>query len=179
MAMRRVVQIMANKLNKKGFTLMELLVTVILVAILASYGVYYYSDILREGRYNAARGKLAALGGATARFILEHAGDGVTCEGYSINNFSSATLPGSCDAAADRQFYMYNVFRCDYADKNLAIAEGYSFSFGCPNEHSCGTYSSMTVYMKPGAGNHEDNIVPACAYFDPDTDRIVEVRSGN
>ena len=159
---------------------MELLITVILVAILATYGVYYYTGIMKEGKYNAAKGKLAALGGATARFMLEQAYNSNFCgEDYSIDPIQVSGMTSSCTPGNNQQVgYMYNVFRCGYADKNLGIAEGYNFSFGCPSEHACGTYNSMTVYMTPGEGNAEDDIVAKCVYFNPDTDRVVEIRSG-
>ena len=170
-------QTFKNKVNKKGFTLMEILVTIILVAVLASYGVYSYLDVMEEGRYNAAKGKLAALGGATARYLLERSpGFGDTCNSYSIN-INIDDIPGTCDPASDREMYMYNVFRCGYADKNLGIADGFNFSFGCPNDHDCGLYDGMTAFIKPVDG--QSDIVPACAYFDPDTDTVVEIRSGN
>ncbi len=166
-----------NKLTKKGFTLMELLVTVILVAILASYGVYYYTDILHEGRYKAAKGQLAALGGATARFLLEDSrSSSRECVHY-IDNVNTLYIKGVCNKndISGEDDLMYDVFRCGYADKSLAIIEDYKLSFGCPNRHSCGNYDYMTVFMKPVAG--QDDIVAACAYFDPDTDRVVEVRN--
>ena len=161
---------------------MELLVTVILVSVLASYGVYYYTDIMREGKYNAAKGKLAALGGATARFLLEDVRSLVNqCNYHYVEDVETRYMSKTCgdDSTAngnEGNDAMYDVFRCGYADKNLGITEDYKLSFGCPINHNCGQYSSITVFMKPVAG--QDDIVPACAYFDADIDRVIEVRSG-
>ena len=163
-----------NKLTKKGFTLMELLVTVILVAILASYAVYYYTDILQEGRLNAAKGKLAALGGATARFILDHPNN-IQCYQHTPA-ISPTSLTGKCNYSVSGVDYLYNIFKCGYAEKSLGIEENFDFYIDCPSNHGCGTGGYVTAVMTPKNG--QDDIFPACAYFDPDMDKVIEVRSG-
>jgi len=168
-----------KRINKKGFTLMELLVTVILVAVLASYGVYYYSDILDEGKANAAKGKLASLGGATSRFILENitSPQGLLCGDIQSANVNISTLlaeQSSCVGhPVDNKWYMSDVFRCGYAENSLSWDDNFDFYFGCPNASSaCGTgYDKVSVYMKPKTGVNG----PACAYFDPNNDKVMEV----
>ena len=167
-----------NRKNKKGFTLMELLVTVILVAILASYGVYYYTDIINEGKLNAAKGKLAALGGATARFLTENA-MGLECSygldtGLNIEELMEDNSRHCIGESVDQKWYMFDVFACGYAEKTLGIEENFIFYFGCPSELSCGDFNQMTVLMKPKEGAPEE--FPKCAYFDTGVDRVIEVR---
>jgi len=168
-----------NIKNKKGFTLMELLVTVILVAILASYGVYYYTDIINEGKLNAAKGKLAALGGATSRFLVETSIDPLGCSlGYDVGEdmysvLSSRTLH-CMGMTEDSYWYAFDVFACGFAEKSLTWDENFVFYFGCPNQHRCGTLNQITVFMKPKENAPSDS--PKCAYFDPVFDKVIEVR---
>ena len=157
--------------NEKGFTLMELLVTVILVAVLASYSIYQYNNTIDEGKLNAAKGKLSALGGATARYFLENTGTGITCgkEKKVENTFKSCGKNEGLDK-------IYDVFACGYAETSLSHEENFTFYFGCPiDKTGCGTYAEYTVFMMPKEGVESD-IFPTCAYFNVDTDKIVEMR---
>ncbi|MBO4707310.1 MAG: type II secretion system protein [Elusimicrobiaceae bacterium] len=164
--------------NKKGFTLMELLVTIILVAILASYAVYYYSDIMRESEVNAAKGRLAALGGATTRYVLERGTFSLTNADGEIAITDSIVAPGVCipisseTSDADKAS---NVFRCGYAERSLGFDEHFDFYFSTANTPCAGgaTLNSLTVVMKPKAGE-TSAAYPACAYFDPNQDKVVE-----
>ena len=151
---------MTYKRNKKGFTLIELIVTVILVAILASYAVYHYNNVMDEGKLNAAKGKLAALGGATQRFILEH-GSPVLDNQIEI---TSSNISGACNNSD-----ITGVFTCGYAEKSLSSAEGFKLWF---KENPCSSQAGITVYMAPVDVNSS---FPSCIYFDPSEDKIVEV----
>jgi len=170
---------MIYKINKKGFTLMELLVTVVLVAIIASYAVYQYSSIMDEGRVKAAKGKLAALGGATARFLMENA-PGSGCDWWNTGEIiSPSTLADHAQCVGeevDHKWYMYDVFACGYAERSLGLNNHFNFYFGCPSQYSCGNYDSLTVFMKPKPENASNSNFPSCAYFDPETDKVVEVQ---
>ena len=150
-----------KKINTKGFTLMELLVTVILVAILASYGVYYYKDIMNEGKKNAAKGKLMTLGSATARFILEN---GEPPEEYPVQ-IRQEDITGTCDTTK-----IMGVFNCGYAERSLSSSTDFVFKFGkepCDNANV-----GVTAFMVPTVNNDS---YPSCAFFDPATDTVIEV----
>ena len=136
-----------NKISKKGFTLMELLVTVILVAILASYGVYYYTNTMREGNLNAAKGKLAGLGGAVERFKIEY-GDSTLGSPLQI---TAATMSGTCNYySEDTEVKMYSIFRCGYVEKSLGIDDNFDFYLGAPSAGICGgSGNSTTAFMTP------------------------------
>lgn len=149
--------------NKKGFTLLELLVTVVLVAILASYGVYYYTDIMDEGRENAAKGRLMALGSATARFIMEN---GTPDENYPVE-IDPAQINGQCDTST-----IMGVFNCGYAERSLSSSADFVFSFG---NNPCGAVlTDITVFMVPTQEAGHDTY-PACTYYNPRTDMAIEV----
>ena len=148
-------------INKKGFTLMELIVTVILVAILASYAVYHYTNVMDEGRLNGAKGKLAALGGSTARFILEHGAPAMTGD-VAID---SSVVSGSCNHGEIK-----GVFTCGYAEKNVGFDDNFNFAF---SDHPCGLVTNyITAMMTP---KQDNDIFPDCVYFNPNVDAVVEV----
>jgi len=158
--------------RKKGFTLMELLVTVILVAILASYSVYYYNNTIAEGKLNAAKGKLAALGGAFERYKIENITWETHATAASKLRINPDNMSGACDLSHPGEFY--NVFRCGYADKNLGMSEDMSFFFGHPSLTECGGVDvGLTVFLVPDETN---SVNPKCAYFSPNEDKVIEVR---
>lgn len=166
--------------NKKGFTLMELLVTVILVAVLASYSVYYYNNTIDEGKVNAAKGKLAALGGAFERFKIEQ-GSFPQCSISEIPIVESS-MAGHCGPLLPEQqelnYRAFGTFRCGYAEKHLGLDENFDFYFGCPSTSSqdCGYPNiGFTVYMKPKSKT-SSTVYPACAYFNPNIDKVIEVK---
>ena len=166
--------------NKKGFTLMELLVTVILVAVLASYSVYYYNNTIDEGKLNAAKGKLAALGGAFERYKIEQ-GSITQCPSQGLL-ITELNMSGSCAKSFMQQsndmIRVFETFRCGYAEKHLGLDENFDFYFGCPDADSqdCGVPAvGFTVYMKPKSKTSSE-VYPACAYFNPDIDKVVEVK---
>lgn len=160
--------------NQKGFTLMELLVTVILVAVLASYSVYYYNNTIDEGKLHAAKGKLAALGGALERFKLENHRY-IGCSGAI--ELTSSNIVGTCDVSNfDSRDKLLNVFYCGYAEKSLALDDNFRFYIGCPSECNVQTFSTdRTAYVAIMKPKTTSSVFPTCAYFDPNHDKVVEV----
>ena len=161
-----------NKINcftKKGFTLIELIVTVILVAILASYAVYHYTSTIREGEVKAARGTLAALGGAVERFKIEHGEPNLT-ENLKIEDLNSAP----CDyQSTDAGVRMMSIFGCGDVERSLGFDSHFTFYFGNPSSGACGgNLNMLTVFMLPQQDVAE---YPKCAFFNPNTDSTVEV----
>ena len=126
--------ILFSKMNKKGFTLMELLVTVILVAVLASYSVYYYNNTIDEGKLHAAKGKMASLGGALERFKLENDRH-IGCSESTVE-ITTSNMSGTCDLVSSEGngLSLLNVFRCGYAERSLGADENFRFYFACPTE---------------------------------------------
>lgn len=160
-----------NYLSKKGFTLMELLITVILVAVLASYSVYYYNNTIDEGKLNAAKGKLAALGGALERYKLENISVELMCK--NVTNVREVAVDQIGECRTDAPNELSNVFNCGYAERHLGIDENFDFYFGCASECGADGVNVLSVFMTPGT---ESSVFPVCAYFDPDTDKVKEVK---
>lgn len=159
--------------NKKGFTLMELLTTVILVAILASYAVYYYNNTMREGEVHAAEGKLAALGGAFERYKIDYGS--ITIDNPIQITETFLTTGITCDHySTSVNVKVKSIFICGDVEKSLGIDNNFNFYFGSPNHSSCGGgINTATVFMKPKTAN---SVYPSCAYFNPGTDKVEEVQ---
>jgi len=55
---------MSQLRNKRGFTLLELLIVIIILGILSAVAIPYYLNIQKEARIAAVKGRLAAIRGA-------------------------------------------------------------------------------------------------------------------
>jgi prepilin-type N-terminal cleavage/methylation domain-containing protein len=75
-------------LKKKGFTLLELIIVVIVVAILASLGIPQFIKTVERARASEGAGVLGALRGAFLRYYAEHT---------AYANVASALGVGSLD----------------------------------------------------------------------------------
>ena len=81
---------------------------------------------------------------------------------------------GSCKS--DSVNKIYDVFRCSYAEKSLGIDNYADFYFGCPSNNLCGgEYDGNTVFMV-SKDDEAKYFFPKCVYFNPDSNKVVEVR---
>jgi len=58
--------------QRGGFTLMEMLIVVAIIAVLAGVGYNYYADILPEARENTARMNLKTVRDAISRYFKDN-----------------------------------------------------------------------------------------------------------
>ena len=63
---------MKNKINKKGFTLLELLVVVLIIGILAAVALPQYRKVVEEAKLTEALENIAVIEGAAHRYMLAH-----------------------------------------------------------------------------------------------------------
>ena len=87
---------------KKGFTLIELIVVIIIVGILASVGMTQYTKVVEKGRYAEARSVLGSLRTLQNGFHLESTG-------YDTVANLDSTLPIAAACAASHFFW----YSCD------------------------------------------------------------------
>ena len=127
---------------------------------------------MRESEVHAAEGKLAALGGAVARFKIEYGNTTLS----SPVEITRVNVGGACDYYnADPVIKIMSIFSCGYVEKSLGFDDNFNFYFGAADHSSCGgSVSATTVFMKPKPET-SNGLYPSCAYFNPDTDKVEEV----
>lgn len=130
--------------NRKGFTLVELMVVVIIMGILASMSVpYYYKTIeTTKAGDSVAMGHL--LGSAYRMFAIDNPGVNIAGQ---VTNTCNDTSPGACstgDASGCR------LVRCRYVATQDWNNSSYNFFVG---PGSCGAGVAACVRRGPGASS--------------------------
>ena len=59
-------------MKKKGFTLIEVLVSVIIIMILATYSVLKYTESIHDGENKTAKAQMELVIGAYKQYLMEH-----------------------------------------------------------------------------------------------------------
>ncbi len=85
---------------KKGFTLLELIVVIIIIGILATLGFTQYSLIVEKGRTAEARALLSTVRTAEVAYLLENGTYTQTLSALSVN------VPTACDT---NHYYYYGI----------------------------------------------------------------------
>ena len=74
--------------DKRGFTLIELMIVVAIIGILAAIAIPKFADLIRKSKEGATKGNIGAVKGALAVYYGEN--EGV----YPIGNLGSLTAGG-------------------------------------------------------------------------------------
>ena len=106
--------------NKKGFTLLELLIAATMMAVLATMGTVAYRHAISETRIQDAKNKLEVAATGMRRYMLDHPNDvytGGSSELSAIQNGSGAwaavnelSCPKTIGFTADK------LIKCDYLE---------------------------------------------------------------
>lgn len=59
-------------MKKKGFTLIEVLVSIIIIMILATYSVLKYTESIHDGENRTAKAQMELVIGAYKQYLMEH-----------------------------------------------------------------------------------------------------------
>ncbi len=89
------------KLNKKGFTLIELMIVVAIIGILAAVAVPKFADLINKSKEGATKGALSAVRGALQVYYSDNEGNyptSLTSGDFTpkyMNEMPTAKLPGT------------------------------------------------------------------------------------
>lgn len=154
--------------DKKGFTLVEVLVAIIIVMILATYSVLKYTETIYEGDNKKAKAQMEVIAGAYKRYLMEYPdADDALAGAVSYANDKCVALKVSGG---------YGSFYCGRPDIN---GSKYVFILGTPSsEPSCGS-SLVTMTPKAGYKVGEKYESGYCAYIDRYGGAVDGVTSGS
>jgi prepilin-type N-terminal cleavage/methylation domain-containing protein len=78
-------------MNKKAFTLIEMLVVILIIMILAGYAIFAYLDSLYEAEFNQGKAKLELINAGYERFALEYPTAACSLERNKAFEFTAGT----------------------------------------------------------------------------------------
>jgi len=101
--------------KETGFTLIELMVTIVIIAILAAIALPSYQQYIQRGKITEATSNLSAMQLALEKYYADNRNYGTTgagtCgvavpTGASARYFTITCIPGSADASGNYQSYL-------------------------------------------------------------------------
>ncbi len=143
--------------NRKGFTLLELLIAATIVAALAVMATVAYRNGVIETRIQAAKTRTEVLAGAVQRFVLDY---GASKLGAG-SEFRRLAAKGAC---APSEPSVSSLINCDYVDNDGGWNDPYFAYYVCNSVKTAGTPCAQTTLNAPLAcmlGRSNQNKLPA------------------
>ena len=137
-------------MKKKGFTLLELLVVIIIVGVLATLGFQQYSRVIEKSRGAEARAVLGSIRTMAAAHILEHGGLATFASSNAAGlGTTGDTIPSACrtnnyftyGVAATNNTLTATATRCIAGGKNPNAASAYTLVLTSDFEGTTGSDS--------------------------------------
>jgi prepilin-type N-terminal cleavage/methylation domain-containing protein len=127
-------------MNKKGFTLAELLVTVVIILVIAGFSVYSYRQSLFDGENRKAKSHLELVHAAYKRYLMEYPSRHLTAGGNlssgNVNCKRDNLTPGRLIGCGMLQPFDYE-------------ASNYNFFLAAPGNPAAGcAVNEGLAYMK-------------------------------
>ena len=133
-----------NHLHQRGFTLIELMITVVIVGVLAAIAIPNYSEYVRKGKRAEARANLQQLGQYLQRFFAANDRYATDRAGAAIGIPSALTLvpQGASDSSAS---YSYDVTNSTIVDQEFTLKMK---PINDMANDKCGTYTLTNLGIK-------------------------------
>lgn len=126
-------------LDRKGYTLIELVVVVLIIGILASFGIPQYLKTVETSKADDAVSTINMIGTTNKMFALDHSGV------YAVGQFTAACGAGACSAPWTACDLVY----CKYlADQDWATRP---YDYAACNGAAAGACTTASGAV--GAGN--------------------------
>jgi prepilin-type N-terminal cleavage/methylation domain-containing protein len=131
---------MSKSISNKGFTLFELLIVIVMVGVLATIAVNYYSQIFEKARADEAKQGLWEIRVALGQYRMDHRNPP---SGMADLQLSSSEFPTVC---RPDKYFRYNVTstraiatRCTVGGKGPQGRIAYNITLGLDNSSWGGT----------------------------------------
>jgi type IV pilus assembly protein PilA len=125
---------------KRGFTLLELVVVIIIIGILATLGFTQYGKVIEKGRIEEARMVLGAIRSAQEAYRQEYGSYTTTASNLQVSFPSSCTATHYFSYSVANGTYA-NATRCESSGKQPDIASAYSVTL----EYASGNFSGTNA----------------------------------
>ena len=94
---------------KKGFTLLELMVVIIIIGVLATLGLTQYSRVIEKSRGAEARALLGAIRTNSAIIYMQDGSSCLNCSATNVGIAAGSDYPGPAAAqCATTHYFWYN-----------------------------------------------------------------------
>jgi len=148
-------------MKNKGFTLIELMVVVIIIAVLAMFAFSYYRKAQQDSEYDRARLVLQEIGSGYERMQLEQPGTDLHPGGAITSN----TVGGTCDRTGD----VTNLMSCGYLERKAWDNFNYNFYLLGTSGSAGGKPAVASMTAKSSAAGSKYGSGTIAAIYQPGT----------